>query len=94
VPASAPNDQHKHIKSPTDLHYGAVSVPDPEIEAELEQVSKVFKTYLPDVECQTSQSKVGPHGDGKAGGCDNILVRISGGQLGTPSYWVPAAAGL
>jgi len=57
--------------------YSGVTLPDPEVVTELEGRGQVFKTFLEDDACRVSPDKVGPDADGKAGGCDNVLVTFS-----------------
>ena len=57
--------------------YASVVLPDAEIVKELERRGHVFRTDLEDATCPTSPDKVGPKEDGKPGGCDNVIVKIS-----------------
>lgn len=62
--------------------YGHVTLPDQEIIDELSQRGAVLRTDLDDVACKTSDAKVGPDSDGKAGGCDNVLITLPvGGKI-------------
>lgn len=54
--------------------YATVVLPDAEIVAELEKRGLLFRTDLEDDSCVMSPDKVGQDSDGKAGGCDNVLV--------------------
>jgi competence protein ComEC len=56
--------------------YQTVVLPDQEIVDEVEGLGQLFRTDLNDDACAESTAKVGPDNDGKAGGCDNILVSI------------------
>ena len=62
--------------------YATVVLPDAEIVTELDQRGQVFRTDLEDDTCLTSPDKIGPKGDGKPGGCDDVLVTIpANGQV-------------
>lgn len=56
--------------------YGSVVLPDHPVWNELRGRGTVWQTDFDDVNCRTDTAKIGPDADGKAGGCDNILVRI------------------
>lgn len=56
--------------------YATVVLPDAEVVTELERRGQVFRTDLANDACAMSPDKVGPDADGKAGGCDNVLVTI------------------
>jgi len=53
---------------------------------ELAKRGTVFRTDLDDDECATSPDKIGPDNDGKAGGCNNILVTIKTSGQVTAEY--------
>ena len=55
-----------------------VVLPDAEIVAELEAHGKVLRTDIDDEKCMSSTSKIGPDEDESPGGCNNILIMISG----------------
>lgn len=57
--------------------YGSVTLPDQEIIDELASRGQVFRTDNNDAACAQNPAKIGPDADGKAGGCDNIQVKIS-----------------
>ena len=59
--------------------YGTVVLPDAEVIAELKSRGQLFRTDLDDAACAAQTAKVGPDNDGKAGGCDNILVKLTTG---------------
>lgn len=56
--------------------YAKVTLPDAEVVSELESRGQVFRTDIEDDQCVLSPDKVGPDADGKAGGCDNIIVTL------------------
>lgn len=56
--------------------YGSVILPDQQVLNELRARGPVWRTDFDDIHCQTDAAKIGPDADGKAGGCDNILVRV------------------
>ena len=57
-------------------HYGTVVLPDEEIVSELESKGELFRTDVEDDQCAQSAGKIGPDADGKAGGCDNIVITL------------------
>ena len=62
--------------------YGSVTLPDQEVINELTSRGQVLRTDMDDQACATNPTKIGPTSDGRAGGCDNIRVVISGtGQV-------------
>ena len=66
--------------------YATVVLPDAEIIAELDRRGLVFRTDLEDDSCVMSPDKVGPDADGKAGGCDNVLVTIRANKPVSTEY--------
>jgi hypothetical protein len=48
---------------------------------ELEKLGELFRTDLDDAACKQNPHKVGADTDGKPSGCDNVQVRISGGEV-------------
>jgi beta-lactamase superfamily II metal-dependent hydrolase len=66
--------------------YQTVVLPDQEIVDEVEGLGKLFRTDLDDDACAESTAKVGPDNDGKAGGCDNVLVHIPSNGAVTAEY--------
>lgn len=56
--------------------YGSVTLPDAAVLAELDKRGDVWRTDFNDPQCRTDAAKIGPDEDARAGGCDNILVRI------------------
>jgi len=67
--------------------YSGVTLPDPEVVAELTSRGKVFRTDVDDIACSINRAKIGPDHDGQPGGCDNVRVVIP--AVGGPqvSYW-------
>lgn len=61
------------------MKYGSVTLPDPEIVAELTAASTVFRTDANDADCAKNEHKIGPDADGFAGGCDNVQIAIHAG---------------
>ena len=61
------------------MKYGAVTLPDPEIVAELTATSTVFRTDVNDAECAKNEHKIGSDADGFAGGCDAVDVTVHAG---------------
>ncbi len=66
--------------------YGTVVLPDAEVTAELQSRGQLFRTDLNDAGCATQTAKVGPDSDGKAGGCDNVLVKLAAGAPLSADY--------
>lgn len=56
--------------------YASVTLPDDEVVSELEGRGDVWRTDLEDGECGSAAGKVGPDGDGEAGGCDNVVITL------------------
>lgn len=65
------------------VKYHAVSLPEPEVVAALEAVSRVYQTTVgsDDAACLSNGAKIGPDNDDNPGGCDNVVVDIRGGEL-------------
>jgi beta-lactamase superfamily II metal-dependent hydrolase len=57
-------------------HYGNVTLPDDEIVNEFSGRGDLFRTDIDDDQCAQSAEKIGPDADGKAGGCDNIVITL------------------
>lgn len=62
-------------------------LPDQQVIDQLELRGAVFRTDDTDDTCPQAQAKIGPHGDGKPGGCDNIEVTIDTAGRLTADYW-------
>ena len=60
--------------------YGAnhVRLPDQSVVNLLKSRGELWRTDEDDAACSTDIAKIGSDNDGESGGCDNILVRISG----------------
>lgn len=56
--------------------YATVTLPDAEVITELEALGNVFRTDIEDAQCALAPDKVGLDADGRAGGCDNVVVRL------------------
>jgi competence protein ComEC len=67
--------------------YGKVVLPDQVVTAELDARGDLFRTDLNDATCGQNPQKIGPDNDGRAGGCDNVRVVISGTTAPQVSYW-------
>jgi hypothetical protein len=61
-------------------------LPDAVIINELMTRGAVFRTDSDDQACATNPAKVGPDNDGKAGGCTNIRVTITGDVIQTIEF--------
>ena len=68
---------HVFVISAGPTKYASVVLPDAEVVDELAALGPTFRTDLNDDTCGESASKVGPDNDGKAGGCDNVLLTIA-----------------
>lgn len=56
--------------------YGSVTLPDASVVQELQSRGTLWRTDFDDPDCLTDAAKIGPDNDLRAGGCDNILVRV------------------
>lgn len=63
--------------------YSRVVLPDQGVVAELESRGRVFRTDVDDAQCEANPAKIGPDADESPGGCNNIVVKITGGLLST-----------
>lgn len=63
------------------LTYSGTRLPDAEIVEELEARGQLWRTDVEDQACSSNPAKVGPDADGRAGGCDNILLTITGREI-------------
>ncbi|MCC6649317.1 MAG: MBL fold metallo-hydrolase [Polyangiaceae bacterium] len=61
--------------------YGRVTLPDEEVVEELRAAGELLRTDADDAACAVSASKIGPDADGQPGGCDNVVVELSGGAV-------------
>ena len=66
--------------------YSGTMLPDPSIVQAMDSRGDVWRTDFDDPHCQTDIAKIGPDNDNESGGCDNILVRISGDGLMLVNY--------
>ena len=60
--------------------YSGTGLPDAEIVAEYARRGTLLRTDRDDAACRIDADKIGPDADGKAGGCDNILIELSEGR--------------
>jgi competence protein ComEC len=60
--------------------YSGTSLPDAEIVAEYARRGTLLRTDRDDAACRIDTDKIGPDGDNKVGGCDNILIELSEGK--------------
>lgn len=58
--------------------YSGTALPDEVVRREYLERGRLFETNSGDPECKTNMTKIGPDGDGRPGGCENIHIRISG----------------
>jgi len=61
--------------------YGSFLLPDAVVQSTLANISTVYETDKNDATCGTNAHKVGAPADGKPGGCDNIQIKIHGGDV-------------
>jgi competence protein ComEC len=57
--------------------YATVTLPDKAVIDDLQLRGEVFRTDLDDQMCSTNAHKVGPDNDGKAGGCENVVITVN-----------------
>lgn len=67
---------HDFVISSGPQRYGSVTLPDAAVVDELESRGVVWRTDVDDGGCRADSAKIGEDNDNRAGGCDNILVRI------------------
>lgn len=70
-----------YIVSSGPYKYSGVTLPDAVVINELRSRGAVWETYVEDAQCRTATEKIGPAADGKAGGCENIVLNITGSQI-------------
>ncbi len=63
------------------MKYGTVTLPDPEIVAELSAASQLLRTDVDDEACAKAPHKVGPDADGFPGGCSNVQLTVHAGAV-------------
>jgi beta-lactamase superfamily II metal-dependent hydrolase len=63
------------------MKYGSVTLPDPEIVAELAITSRVLRTDVDDDACAKNPHKIGTDADGFPGGCSNVQITIHAGTV-------------
>ena len=56
--------------------YATVVLPDQVVVDELSTRGTVMRTDTSDINCKTSQTKIGERNDGEAGGCNSIRVTL------------------
>ena len=66
------------IVSSGPFKYSGVTLPDPDVIAELAGRGTVFRTDIADAACATNAAKTGPDNDGQAGGCHHVRVTLNG----------------
>jgi beta-lactamase superfamily II metal-dependent hydrolase len=68
---------HDFVVSSGPQKYGRVTLPDAAVINELDhRGGTVWRTDFDDPSCRTDTAKIGPDHDNRAGGCDNVLVRV------------------
>jgi competence protein ComEC len=60
------------------MRYGSVTLPDPEVRDQFLARGELWRTDLDDPACGANPAKIGRDADGQAGGCDNVLITITG----------------
>lgn len=76
----------QYVVSAGPTRYASVTLPDAVVVVELERRGTVWRTDLNDDSCGTNPAKVGRDNDGKAGGCDNILITVDAAGTLTAGY--------
>jgi competence protein ComEC len=61
--------------------YSGTGLPDHEVIEELARRGKVWRTDLNDQACETAMDKIGEVADGRPGGCNNVVMRLEGGEM-------------
>lgn len=61
--------------------YSGTGLPDREVIEELAGRGKVWRTDLNDQACETAMDKIGEVADGRPGGCNNVVMRLEGGEM-------------
>jgi competence protein ComEC len=79
-------DARQFIVSAGPTKYGSVTLPDQVIINEYRLRGLVWRTDLNDDSCGSNAAKIGPDNDGRAGGCDNVLIVIDGDGLVSAGY--------
>lgn len=75
-------DADHYVISSGPTKYHGVTLPDPEVEAEVDGRGELWRTDRNDAACRVSLDKTGLDGDSKPGGCDNIRLTIdSAGRI-------------
>ena len=69
------------------MKYGSVVLPDQLVIDELASRGQLFRTDFDDASCAQNPAKIGPDGDGEAGGCDNVRVTVAADGQVTADYW-------
>jgi len=77
---------HIFIISSGPTVYGSVTLPDKVIADELARRGTLLRTDRDDAACATNPHKTGPDADGRAGGCDNIQIKIDAQGTMTSGY--------
>jgi competence protein ComEC len=80
----------QYVVSAGPTKYQTVVLPDREVVNELARRGTVWRTDLNDGQCKTNPRKIGRDADGKAGGCDNIVIMIGSGGEVNAAYYRPA----
>lgn len=84
--ARTPAEETIFIISSGPFKYSGTSLPDREVVEELDRRGALFRTDINDAACKLNPAKVGPDRDGKVGGCENVLITISGLGAVSASY--------
>jgi competence protein ComEC len=66
-----------YVVSSGPTKYSGTTLPDAEVITQLSQRGQVWRTDVDDSACRSSQTKVGPHDDGRPGGCSNVFISVS-----------------
>lgn len=67
------------------MTYSGTGLPDPEVVQELQARGQLWRTDLDDAACAVAPAKLGTDRDGKAGGCDHVVITIQGTMI-SPAY--------
>jgi competence protein ComEC len=75
-----------YVVSSGPTKYAQVTLPDEPVISQFEARGTVLRTDLDDDACAAAEDKIGPDADGKAGGCDNILITLPASGAITGEY--------
>jgi competence protein ComEC len=78
-----------YVISAGPTRYATVVLPDQDVVDELSRRGTLWRTDLHDDTCKTRSAKIGAPNDGKAGGCDNVVILVAADGTLTAGYYGP-----